>query len=215
MKSKFINKENDKLILFFNGWGMDEFVVSHLATTGFDVCVFYHYDEHFDLDNTIFENYKEIYLVAWSMGVWAAGNIFQKTNFNFKKSIAINGTLSPVDDLFGIPEGIFKGTIENFSERNKQKFDRRMLGSKEDFQKYQDIPNSRTLENQLSELELIHKLAKNKTIDFSFDKAIIGTGDLIFPTQNQINFWSGKTEVKEIESAHFPFFNFNTWAEIV
>ncbi len=215
MKSKFINKNNDKLILFFNGWGMDELVVSHLGSEDFDVCIFYHYDEDFGFDKDILKNYKEIYLIAWSMGVWSAAKSLQEINIHFNKSIAINGTLSPVNDSFGIPKDIFKGTIEHFSERNKQKFDRRMLGSKEDFQRFRDIPNSRTLVNQLSELELIYKLAKDKAINFSLDKAIIGTRDLIFPTQNQINFWSKKTEVKEIDSAHFPFYNFNTWSEIV
>ena len=216
MKNKFINKaNNEKLILFFNGWGMDELVVGHLDSEGFDICVFYHYDKDFNIDRNILKDYKEIYLIAWSMGVWAASKSFQGLNINLKKSVAINGTLNPVNDLQGIPVDIFKGTIDYFSDRNKQKFDRRMLGSKLDFQKYQQITSTRTIEDQLSELELIYSLAQNNELGFSFDKVLIGEQDLIFPSQNQRNYWTGRTEIKEIEGAHFPFFNYNTWAEII
>ena len=219
MKSKFINKENNnKLILLFNGWGMDESIISHLNPEGFDVCVFYHYDNDFTFDESLTKGYKDIYLIAWSMGVWASAKTLQKVNLSVNKSIAINGTLKPVNDEFGIPVSIFKGTIDNFSERNKLKFDRRMVSSKEDFEKLKSIKNKRTMENQLSELNDIYDLAideQEDTLDFSFDKIIIGTKDLIFPTKNQIGFWSTKANIQEIETSHFPFFSYKAWSEII
>ena len=112
MKSKFIHrKNNNKLILFFNGWGMDESVVSHIENDSFDVCVFFHYDNEFDLNIKEIDSYKEVYVVAWSMGVWGAAKALQNTNIKIHKSIAINGTLLPVNDENGIPVSIFKGTI--------------------------------------------------------------------------------------------------------
>ena len=189
MKHKFLKKGGgeEKLILFFNGWGMDEGVISHLDAEGFDLCIFYHYDNDFSFDADLTEGYKKVYLIAWSMGVWAASRTF-------------------------------KGTIDNFSERNKQKFDRRMLSSKEDFERLKTIEHKRTLENQLSELKVIYDLAidtQEEILDFSFDKIIVGTKDFIFPTKNQINFWSEKTNIKEIEASHFPFFLYKKWSEII
>ena len=93
MNYKWIRKNNsDKIIIFFNGWGMDEYIVSHLDCEDFDVIVFYDYS---NLDiNIDFLNYKEKHLVAWSTGVMTA------TLFDFGKldsAIAICGTPRPID----------------------------------------------------------------------------------------------------------------------
>lgn len=216
MKTKFIQKNNtDKVILFFNGWGMDEKVIEHIDSKGFDVCVFQHYDKDFSVDIAALSSYNEIYLVAWSMGVWAAGKSLLNRGLKIKKSIAINGTLNPVDDHFGIPVNVFQGTIKHFSEINKQKFDRRMLDSIFDVEKYKNIGIQRSIGSQLTELKAIFEQAKDSEIDFHFDKAVIGNRDLIFPTLNQIEFWEEKTAIKTIDSAHFPFFKFKSWSEIV
>ena len=149
------------------------------------------------------------------MGVWAAAQTFQTSSLDFKISIAINGTLSPVNDQFGIPESIFKGTIDHFSERNRLKFNRRMHRSKEDNHRFNNTLSTRGLEDQLQELKAIFTLAKDSEINFPFNKAIVGSADLIFPTKNQIQFWKDRSEIKELELAHFPFFQYKTWSEIV
>jgi len=215
MKTKFINHHQDQLILFFNGWGMDEAVVSHLESSAYDILIFYHYNSDFSFDSSILKSYKKVYLVAWSMGVWASVMTMENLDGKFNKSIAINGTLQPVDDIFGINRAIFKGTIEHFSERNKQKFDRRMMATKLDFQSYQSLARSRTLEDQLEELKEIYTLALKKTTTFAFDKAVIGKKDLIFTERNQNNFWQNKVEIIQKDWAHFPFFNVKTWKSII
>ena len=46
MKYKWLNlKNNQKLIIFFNGWGMDEGVVKHLDCEGYDILMFYNYND--------------------------------------------------------------------------------------------------------------------------------------------------------------------------
>ncbi len=215
MKIKFVNHHQNQLILFFNGWGMDETVVTHLDSSDYDMLICYHYNSDFSFDSSILESYEKVYLVAWSMGVWAAATTIQNLDIDITKAIAINGTLLPVDNIYGINKAIFKGTIEHFSERNKQKFDRRMMSSKADFQSYQSLLSSRTLEDQLEELKLIYALALQKTITFAFDKAVIGKNDLIFTEENQNNFWKNKVDIVEKEWAHYPFFNFLTWKDII
>ena len=72
MKYKWLNKgvNNSKLILFFNGWGMDENVVKHLDCENYDVLMFYDYNTlNTDFDWDLLDVYPEKNLIAWSMGV--------------------------------------------------------------------------------------------------------------------------------------------------
>ena len=216
MQANFLHQDNNnKVILFFNGWGMDDAVIGHLDKTTYDIFTFSHYDDDFSFDESLLKKYSEIYLVAWSMGVWMAAEVLRNTNIIIKKAIAINGTLNPISDDCGIPVSIFEGTINNFSERNKRKFDRRMFASKEAFNKFENIGNNRDSESQLEELKRIYKNAVNTTIDFTFDKILIGKQDLIFPVNHQIKFWKGKAITTQLELPHFPFFNFNSWTSII
>ena len=74
MKYKWLNKNNNqKLIIFFNGWGMDENVVKHLSPEDFDVLMFYDYNTlEIDFDWDLLNIYHEKNLIAWSMGVMVA-----------------------------------------------------------------------------------------------------------------------------------------------
>ena len=80
----------EKLILFFTGWGMDENSVK-LEKNNYDLITLFDYKNI----NTDFlekvENYKEIYVIAWSMGVIFDIYFINKIK-NIKKSMAINGT---------------------------------------------------------------------------------------------------------------------------
>ena len=71
MKYKWLNiKNNQKLIVFFNGWGMDECVVKHLDCENFDILMFYDYNTlGTDFDYESLNIYPEKNLIAWSMGV--------------------------------------------------------------------------------------------------------------------------------------------------
>ena len=64
MKYKWLNqKNNQKLIVFFNGWGMDEFVVNHLQAEEYDVLMFYDYNSlTIDFDLKTLGRYSEKYL---------------------------------------------------------------------------------------------------------------------------------------------------------
>ena len=59
MKYKWLNRrENKKIILFFNGWGMDENVVKHLDSEDYDVLMFFDY-KTLDTDFDLLNNYSE------------------------------------------------------------------------------------------------------------------------------------------------------------
>src|SRR5690554_4753505 len=128
MKYKWLHKsQNSSCILFFNGWGMDEHAVSHLNSEGFDVCMMYDFNPLEQIPN-IFDSYTKLYLVAWSLGVYAAGFALYNSPLHFEKKIAINGTGEPIDDRYGIPEQIFTTTLNTWNEKNRERFNIRMCG---------------------------------------------------------------------------------------
>ena len=217
MKYKWLNKkENSKLIIFFNGWGMDEFVINHFECGDYDVLMFYDYntlktDFNFDSLNI----YPKKYLVAWSMGVMIA-TLF---DIDYISKTAINGTLKPIDDEYGIPKRIYNLTLKGFSPKGAEKFIKNMfnndlhltstLFSKGEGDVSVKITN-REFENQKSELEaLTHYKAKE---DFKYDRIIISKEDKIIPTKNQSAFWRIEPN---LESGHCPFYHFKKWSELL
>jgi len=204
MKCALLANSNKKLIIFFNGWGMDETIVSHLDREDYDVLVLYDYRTlDFDLSKYNLEQYSEKYIVAWSMGVMVS------TMFDFGKinhSTAINGTLKPIDDNFGIPTKIYKLTVRGFNEKSSQKFMERMFKEKPPIDKF----SSRDLESKKEELiALMNYQAKDSK---TFDRVIVSDSDNIIPTNNQLNYWQNP---EIIESGHCPFFKYNSWKDLL
>ena len=74
MQGFWLNKKNnDRLILVFNGWGMNETPFKHLDCADYDVLIVSDYsDITFDLRD-LSEKYSKKYLIAWSMGVYVSG----------------------------------------------------------------------------------------------------------------------------------------------
>ena len=115
-------------MLFFAGWGSEENLFRHPVEEGYDYLLCFDY-RTLDFDYTQIEGYTEIRLLAWSMGVWVASRVFAGHSFPWQMKLAVNGTPFPIDDRCGIPEMIFKGTLEHFSEDKLARFRRRMCGS--------------------------------------------------------------------------------------
>ena len=208
MKYKWLNKSNNKkLIVFFNGWGMDEKVVSHLSFNDFDVLMFYNYTDT-DKSDFDFSNYEYKILLAWSMGVYVS-NIYYETFKGFDKYIAINGTQKPIDDDYGIPEVVYNLTAENFNEFSKEKFIKKIT-THVDLKKY----TTRSTEELKSELIAIRDLKPEKYL--KFNKAVISTKDRIMPYKNQLRFWCEKDiEITELDAPHYIFNFYTKWEELL
>ena len=204
MKYKWLNqKNNKKLIVFFNGWGMDECVVNHLLPEDYDILMFYDYntlETDFDFKNIC--HYSQKHLVAWSMGVMIA-TLF---DIDYLSKTAINGTLKPIDDRFGIPNRIYDLTLRGFSPKGAERFIKSMYSESSS-----DIyPPKREFENQKSELEALTHYEANQ--DFKYDRIIISSKDRIIPTKNQCAFWGAKPD---IEGGHAPFNLYKNWSELL
>lgn len=95
-----IKNNSDKLIIFFNGWSLDENIVKHLSTAEFNVLIFNDYSDLEIDEETIkmINSYAEVNIIAWSFGVWACGIAIEKI-FNAAQS----KLFSPEDGGLGNP----------------------------------------------------------------------------------------------------------------
>lgn len=214
MQYHWLNKKNNnKLIIFFTGWSFDENPFKFLNCEDYDVLILYDYNL---LDLPEIPKYNQYFLISWSMGVFSAYQIRDKLP-KFTKKLAINGTLYPVDDELGIPQKPFELTLKHAEKGLQAKFYQNIFQSKEEYEKYTQTPVKRTIENRVSELNNIYERIKNTRLNYDnyYDKALISSDDKIIPTQNQKNFWNKYLNPQIIESGHFPYYNFESWNEIL
>lgn len=208
-------QDNDKLIMFFAGWSFDYKPFEYLDCLGYDVLFIYDYsDMSLDID---VKNYMEKYLITWSMGVYTAYRIREFLP-EFNKKIAVNGTVFPVDNEYGIPEKPFILTLKHAKKGLEKKFYQNILETEEEFERYIKNPVKRTVENRVSELENLYDTIKNdvKSYEKYYDIAYISQNDKIIPTKNQMNFWTKyDTDYILLESGHFPYYNYSAWKELL
>ena len=65
MKYKWLNRiNNSKLIVFFNGWAMNDSAIQNLSYDDFDILMINDYRKfNFDFPQFDFDEYKEKYLI--------------------------------------------------------------------------------------------------------------------------------------------------------
>ena len=203
MKQNWLNKKNNsKLIVFFNGWGMDKNAISHLECDDFDI---YEINDYRTIENIEedFSRYHEKYLMCWSMGVMVS-NLFKAQFNDFNKKIAISGTCKMIDDSYGIPSKIYNFTIKHLKP--------------DDFVK--SIADNCSIKFNREYEELKQELVALKNIEIEdeieFNKAIIPLKDKIVPPKNQLNFWQNKNaELEKLNCAHYIFDCYKSWQEII
>ncbi|MFV0435891.1 MAG: pimeloyl-ACP methyl esterase BioG family protein [Desulfopila sp.] len=139
-----------KLLIFCNGWGMDELPFTALASDAYDVVLLGDFRQMPPAAQILAEvaSYAELTLVAWSMGVWAGQRLFAGEGNRFARTIAINGTLCPVSDRFGIPGELFVGTLSGWSELARKKFYHRLTADRDTEKEFLVRQPRRTLIDQ-------------------------------------------------------------------
>ena len=219
MKCVWLNKQNNKnLIVFFAGWSFDENPFTTFDYGESDILMVYDYNSLLIPEELKdFSSYENKTLIAWSMGVFVACKL--KDLFkDFNKKIAINGTTSPVDDVYGIPIRMFELTLKHAQKGLEGKFYQNLFTTEEEFQKYDSTPVQRSIENRVSELENLYTLIKNEnnldSVGF-YDLAIVSDYDKIIPPKNQIECHNrNSTPVITVPYGHFPYYQFSNWEEI-
>ncbi len=211
MKYKWLNKKaNKKIIIFFNGWGMDECIVKHLNPENYDVLMFYDYN---NLDNdfefNLLNNYSEKNLIAWSMGVMIGSIVTHTLALPLGEGTytAINGTLKPIDAEFGIHPRIYDLTINGFNEKGRERFINSMFDIHHPSLSFS---SDREINEQQTELTALKHYQANT--NFKYNKILISDNDKIIPTKSQVNFWKIEPNLK---GGHCPFFQFSKWSELL
>lgn len=219
MKSCWLNKQNNKnLIVFFAGWSFDENPFKGFEFDESDVLFVYDYNELTmpeDLANI--KGYENKTLIAWSMGVFTA-YLLKDLFADFNHKIAVNGTVTPVDNDFGIPVKMFELTLKHAEKGLEGKFYQNVFLNEKEFERYSKNPVQRPIDNRVSELENLYDLIKNTNIEYGkfYDFAIVSDFDKIIPPKNQINSHEkNNTPVVTLKSGHFPFYNFSNLKEII
>ena len=208
MKQYFINNNSDSLLLFFAGWGCDEYEFEHLKSNS-DVLILYDYtDLNFDFD---FSGYKKIDLMAFSAGVFIAS--ICNFDFKFGKKIAISGNPYLFDEYYGLSTEI-QTVLFNITEENADDFARNYLVKTE--KEYQNFhPSKRTLTGCQEEFECLKEIyhSHKQNIKDIFDLAYFGDGDKLFNVSAQREFFKERTGIIK-NARHNPFFRIETFEQI-
>lgn len=207
MKQVYIIHENHpKLLLFFAGWAADETLFKQYCPKGMDYMICYDY-RTLDFDTSLLNNYRQVNVVAWSMGVWAATIALSSVPHDELFSIAFNGSTFPIDDSEGIPLKTFQATLDGLTPASLQKFMRRMCKDSNAYKEFLKISPRRDFDEIKEELILIkEQLIKLKGMvvdednnydipdeesdrydddyEYEYDFSFIGKRDRIFPPEN-------------------------------
>jgi len=209
MKKCLINNNSDTLLIFFAGWGCDEYEFEHIKSNS-DVLILYDYtDLNLDFD---FSKYKKFNLIAFSAGVFVASIM----NFNFKisKKFALDGNPYLFDEHFGISKDV-QDVLYNVSEENADAFARNYLvKTDEEWQNFH--PSKRTLDSCRIEFDCLKKIYNNnkQNIKDFYDLVIMGEEDPIFNISAQKEFFGEKLKVIE-NARHNLFFRIDSYEQIL
>lgn len=218
MEACWLHKNNRrKLIIFCNGWGMDGCPFQALSSVEYDVYMLYDYRELTGAPNFICmtADYRQVVLVGWSMGVWVGQKLFADVKHLLQRTIAINGTLCPIDDNHGIPNQVFDATLADFSESTRLKFYKRMCRDKQGYQAFLGTQPQRSLADQVAELAALKKMVDCRPVEESlYEEIIVADKDFIVPTANQLHFWRPR-QATVVSGFHFLFNLWSSWEQLL
>ena len=210
MEYRWLNhKNNNKLILFFNGWGMNESAIEHLLCEDYDVLMFYNYNS-LSIDLDFAKYYTEINLVSWSMGVFISGMVLNPILSRLNRITFINGTLKPIDEKYGISPKIYDLTVRFFSDESAEKFVSNMFSDRQKHKIKLREPIS-DLKNELIALQKYteENISSDKIVP---TKIYISNKDRIIPSKHQSAYWNTEPNT---EGEHYIFDKFTKWSELL
>ncbi len=212
MKQYLINKNSDELLLFFAGWGCDEYEFEHLQSEG-DVLLLYDYSNlNFNFD---FSKYKKINLIAFSAGVFVA-SIFNFDGFKIDKidkKIAISGNPYLFDEHLGLSKEI-QELLYNVNENNADEFARNyLIKTDEEWEKFHH--SKRTIESckiELNSLKELYKTNKQNIKDI-YNEAIFGEDEPLLNISAQKEFYQNRLHYIK-NARHSIFFKIKNYEQI-
>lgn len=206
----FLRKnKSENLIVFLNGWGMDERPLSPVKSSS-DVLFLSDYsDLDFEFD---FSKYKKFCLITFSAGVFMAGYLKDKLP-NFDLKISVNGVLKPYDKICGIPDSSFM-EMEQVTKENALDFRKNFIQDKKHYDLFNKKQPRRSLESSMQELSMLKEYFETPQV-YDYDKMIIGINDNVIPYENQLRAWKNPYSIKTVNGGHFLFYEFETFEDII
>ncbi|MDX8336391.1 pimeloyl-ACP methyl esterase BioG family protein [Candidatus Cetobacterium colombiensis] len=192
------------LILFFNGWGMNEDIIKNIIPKDNMTvkCINYPYI----VKDIEFFKYKHIFVVGWSFGVYYASKFLLENKYLNCTSIAINGVPCLIGE-YGISLKMFKLTLNTLSNDNLKKFYLNMGLSLKFFPKK---PNLEILKKELS--DILNSSFENHC---KFDRVFLGKYDRIIPYSKQLKFYTKESSfITTLDCGHYPFETLKNWRDI-
>lgn len=193
------------LILFFNGWGMDENCIKNIILPrNFELKII---NFPYIVENINFSIYDEIIPIGWSFGSYYLSKYILENNLKFKRVISINGTPETIGN-YGITPKIFEFTLNTLTPDSLLKFYKNM-GIDENF----ILPNKNfeDIKKELEFFKLNYIPLKN-----IFTEVIIGTHDKIIPAMRIKKYFTEKNiAIFEIDAPHFIFSKIKSWSDIL
>jgi pimeloyl-[acyl-carrier protein] methyl ester esterase len=213
MQKYFINNKSEKLIIIFNGWGMDEKPFLPFKNTS-DILIMSNYSsvEKNSLNDFNFSKYSEISLIAYSAGVMMA-NYLQETLPKINYSVSVNGTFKIFDTELGVTEAN-QLEMRALNLDNVFEFRKKLITEESQLILFNKNQPWRTLESSMNELYALESY-KLPNMALIFDKVLISSDDKIMCPKNQLRFWNGHKNIQNITGGHFPFYNFSSFNEII
>lgn len=209
MKHHLIGRNSDNLLIFFSGWGCDEFEFEHLKSNS-DVLILYDYSD-LDLDFD-FSKYHKFDLMAFSAGVFVASVV--RFGFEINKNIAVSGNPYLFDEKLGLSKEV-QDILYNITEKNADYFARNYLVKTEEEWKIFHH-SKRTLDSCKRELDNLKNLYETKKQDIKdiYNLAIIGTEDPIFNVSVQKEFYGKRLNLIE-NARHSLFFRIKNYEQLM
>ena len=209
MQKKLLSKNSNKLIIFFSGWGCDEYEFEHLDSDS-DVLILYNYsDLNLDFD---FQKYKEYSLIAFSAGVFIA-SIFN-FDFNIERKIAISGNPYLFNEYFGLSKDI-QDILYGINENNADEFARNYLVKTDEEWKifHHSQRTIKSCKQEFENLKIIYDKNKQNIKDI-YNIAFAGDDDQIFNLKAQKEFYKDKLHIIK-NARHNLFFRINKYEQIL
>lgn len=146
--------------------------------------------------------FSRLYLVAWSMGVWAA-EYFHKFYPAPSLAVAINGTPSLISDRYGIKGVDYQRMAAGLDAESYRHFVRQMCLSEVTATHFLSLPDHRGIAAAREELRWVADLGGSiAECAVPWTQAIVCDHDLVIPSGGQRRFWLDRSiPVEELSSA--------------
>ena len=194
---------------------MDTTPFTGFDNQGLDVCFIHDYRQLHPFTPDGLSRYDQVHLVAWSMGVWAAGKFLNANGANLTSSTALGGTLSPIDPDRGIPPERYENLVSTFGDQTLDDFYRAMFDDPAGLARFLAHRPQHSLPALANELHAFRQafLEHGDGVDI-FTRKLVTKRDRIFSGRNQLRAW-GKENAHNLPWPHFPFYGLSGWRALI